>query len=62
MVKTIYFKRLYMKIYSGTFISFAILYLNIHTIGGTWPVLLGPPDLNNCPIVKGAKTVVLVYS
>ena len=42
--------------------SFIIIHINIQRIGGTWPVLLGPPDLSNCPIVKGAKTDALVYS
>ena len=39
-----------------------LIYINIQKIGGTWPVLLGLPDLSNCPIVKGVKTDGLVYS
>ena len=37
--------------------SFIIIHINIQRIGGTWPVLLGPPDLNNCPIGKEAEMV-----
>ena len=42
--------------------SFIIIHINIQMIGGTWPVLLGTPDLSNCSIVKGAQTDALVYS
>ena len=36
------------KITPGAFMSFIIIHINIQRIGGTWPVLLGPPDLRSC--------------
>ena len=42
--------------------SFIIIHMYIQRIGGTWPVLLGPPDVKIRPVVKGAKTDDLVYS
>ena len=35
-----------------------LIYINIQRIGGTWPVLLDPPCLNDCHVVKGDKTFV----
>ena len=36
--------------------SFITIHMYIQRIGGTWPVLLGPPDVKIRPVVKGAET------
>ena len=38
--------------------SFIMIHKYIQRIDGTWPVLLGPPELpQKCPMIKGAETL-----